>query len=603
MSESCWRRIRLVSRHVSTTPRASAVALMVGLGCAVPVVGTAGASVLGPATIDICKAATVSGNFAFSLNSGTPITVAAGSCDPITVENGYNTVTELADPTGATTLNAINVTPSVDTVRSSVATRSVTVNIPANAEAEVSFVNVPVVPNPEIEVCKVAGDPSLVGKSFSFTEQAPGISTVPFPIPAGAPGAAPSCGGLTPLPAGTSVNVAEVPTSGNTVSSITVAGGTASNVNTTAGTVTATLGATGTTIVTYTDIPTQQPGGSIKVCKVLAPGSGVLAGSVFTFEVTDGTYAQTVDVTAVAPGATPPCVAAGATLPIGSVATVTEQAQPNVALMGVAVTPPPQDAGSTATTAKVLVESTVASATFTNEALGWVEVCKNAADASVAGHTFTFTVNGGAPFPVTAGQCSQPMQVPTGTASVDELETNPSFYLAGVSTKGVTDPNGSRLLTGPRKDPALVTVVPGAVSTETEVTFTNASKQGGFKICSGQTSPGAALQGTDFPYAYSYTVNGVTTTGSVALTTPLVGSTCSGIFGPIAVTNSDGSPVVVSVTASMPAVVSVDLAGFRYQGGGSVTSGPTLPAALPDTFTFTLGAGMNVASFIDGAVH
>ena len=111
------------------------------------------------------------------------------------------------------------------------------------------------------------------------------------------------------------------------------------------------------------------------------------------------------------------------------------------------------------------------------------------------------------------------------------------------------------------------------------------------------------MHSTHFPYTYAYTVAGVTTTGSVALMTALVGSTCSGIFGPISITNVDGSPVRVSITALMPVVAPVDLIGFRYLGAGSITSGPPLPVAFPDTFTFVLGAGMNIASFADGAVH
>jgi len=111
------------------------------------------------------------------------------------------------------------------------------------------------------------------------------------------------------------------------------------------------------------------------------------------------------------------------------------------------------------------------------------------------------------------------------------------------------------------------------------------------------------LAGVSFPYTYSYTVNGTTTTGTVNLVVPTTGSTCSQVVGSIPVINADGSAVHVSVTAGAPAVVSVDLAGFDYQGSGSVISSPLLPAAFPASATYSLGQGMNVTTFTNGATH
>jgi len=284
------------------------------------------------------------------------------------------------------------------------------------------------------------------------------------------------------------------------------------------------------------------------------------------------------------------------------VAHVTEQSVPNVALTGVSVIPASADAGSTSTTAAVMVGTSINSANFTNSALGWVEVCKNAADASTAGHSFNFSVNGGASFPVVAGSCSQPMQVPAGTATIME-STSANFFLANVSTVSVTDPSGSRLLTGPTGNPATVLVPFGGVGNETIATFTNAVNQGAFKICTAQTASAANLQGQSFPYTYSYTLNGVTTTGSVSLIVPLTGSTCSGLVGPIAVVNTNGTPVIVSVTAQHPAAVSVDVTGVQYQGNGSVVSTPPLPSLFPATERFDLGTGMNVVTWTNGATH
>jgi len=101
-------------------------------------------------------------------------------------------------------------------------------------------------------------------------------------------------------------------------------------------------------------------------------------------------------------------------------------------------------------------------------------------------------------------------------------------------------------------------------------------------------------------YYYTYTVNGVTTSGYVTLTQPLTGASCSGLYGPIPVVNADGSAVNVSVTAEATGDPTVNLQGVLYQGNGTVISSPTLPSALPATLVFTNGAGMNVATFTDG---
>ncbi len=160
-----------------------------------------------------------------------------------------------------------------------------------------------------------------------------------------------------------------------------------------------------------------------------------------------------------------------------------------------------------------------------------------------------------------AGQCSQAFQVPAGTATVQEFNSNPAFYLANVSTVSVTDPTGSRLRSwNGQTGVATVTVPPGDIVNETIATFTNATRQGAFKICTGQTSPGAQLAGVVFPYLWTYTVNGVTSSGTVHLAVPTLGQTCSAISASIPILNANGTPVVVSVTAQAPSVLSVDLA-------------------------------------------
>ena len=445
-----------------------------------------------------------------------------------------------------------------------------------------------------IEVCKYAGDTQVKG-TFNYQLTA-GSWSASLSVPVG------SCSGDIPAPVGpvTVTETAQAPyyTSAITASplrrlvSANVPGGSGvfkvvSNQNTTA------------------NFWNSTHDGSVKVCKTLTATSGALTGMPFQFLVTDSAVSGTASVwaNATAFGAQQICTPVAKGYPLGSTVTITEVGQPNVQLVGTSISPMSQNAGSTSTVAVLKVgpvTGSVTAATFTNQALGWLEVCKNAADQSTGTQSFPFTVNGGAIFTVHAGQCSQPFQVPTGTASINEIQANPNFYLANVSTQGVTDPTGSRLLSGPTDDPATVAVVFGGVGNETIATFTDAVHMGDFKICTSQTSPDANLQGLPFVYSYTYTVNGVTSSGSVTLTQPLTGASCSGLYGPIPVVNADGSAVKVSVTAQATGDPTVNLQGVLYQGNGTVISSPTLPSALPATLVFTNGAGMNVATFTDG---
>jgi hypothetical protein len=661
----------------------------------------AGASVV--TKVEICKAGQVSGSASFSVNnSTTAITIPVGTCRGVIVPPGVNTIRELPDTSGLTTLARIAINPTTAGT-GNLATRTATVTVPTGGNVAVRFFNQS--NSGVLKVCKAAGMGVPVGQSFTFTENAGGQTVGPFAVAAGAlPGQ--SCSFLTDYQVGTKVNVAETATPGIAATSIVVRGpGSAqTNTNLSAGTVTATVG-TGVTEVDYTNsvVVNQPPGyieicknagdpfvapgpwtftlsqgnwsttqsvlagqcsgdvavapgqvnvaetfsapnyvssiaaipsgnllgsnlangtatfavasgaattavftndvqtGYVKVCKTLAPGSDALTGMPFNFNVNDAAGTQVITVIASAPGQTA-CSPDYSALPIGSVATVTEQSVPNVALTGVSVTPASADAGSTSTTAAVRVGPSINSVNFTNTALGWVEVCKNAADASTAGQTFNFTVNGGMSFPVTTGQCSQPMQVPVGTATIAEAQ-NANYYLANVSTVSVTDPAGTRLLSGPTANPATVLVPFGGVGNETIATFTNAVNQGAFKICTQQTSPDANLVGKSFPYSYTYTVNGVTSSGSVSLTVALGQATCSGVIATLPVVNANGTPVSVSVTSQVPSALSVDIAGILYQGNGAVTSAPPLPAAFPATVSFNLGGGMNVLTWTNGATH
>ncbi len=682
-----------------------AVALLGGMTVSVAAASVAGASTT--RSIEVCKAGPVAGSFSFTLttNSDTAKTfsLTSGQCKTFAAA-ATNTVVEALDATGATHLGSIALVPNTGTT--SVGTRTAHVDVAAGSETTATFTNEPTYG--QLKVCKSEyNSPSLIGEPFSFTESAGANTVGPFSVDAAAT-ANTSCGGLTRYQVGTRVNIAELPSSGSSVYSITVTHGTESNVNTTAGTVTATVGppTVGTTIVDYANWipPTTQTGsievckqagdqfvsgsfnfvlsegewsetlppvpvgqcsgdvtvpagqvtvteepsspyyvssvgsipqsalvaenlanseatyavavnssvtaiftnstqlGYVKVCKVLDANSGALTGSVFTFNVSDDAGTQTVSVISNGPG-TPACSLDLTALPLGSTATITEVAQANVTISGVSVT-----AGSVSgTTAYVTVGTNVNVATFNNEAMGWVEVCKNAGDPSTGQQSFPFTVNGGSIFIVMAGQCSQAFEVPAGTATIVEMPGNPNFYLQNVTAYGLNAPYPNELISwwanaNQNGGTAYVNVPFGGVNDETLVTFTDAALTGQFKICSAQTSPDANLDtGEPFVYDYSYTVNGTTTTGSVTLTNPVNGSTCSAISGPIPVVNANGSAVTISVSELQPSTPSVELTNLQYQGSGSVISSPPLPTTtFPATIVFSNGSGANVVTFTQG---
>ncbi len=464
---------------------------------------------------------------------------------------------------------------------------------PSTVTTVVNYTNglKPIILNGAIEVCKVAGD-SYVNGTFNFTLSQGEWSTEVSVLTG-------QCSNDIPVPAGqvTVTEASSPPFYVSSVSAIPQGDLVSENLSNQTATFSVAVDSATTAIFTNsTDL------GYVKVCKTLQDeNSAALTGSTFTFNVSDAAGTQTESVVAAAPGSSA-CTLDFTALPVGSTATVTEVGQPNVAVTGVSVYP--AGAGTTTSSSATLTVSGtgVVSATFTNEALGWVEVCKNAADPSTGNQIFPFTINGGPVFTVAAGQCSQPFQVPAGTATINEIQANPNFYLANVTAVEAGAPGGNRLLSCSNCDPATVQVVYGGVGSETLTTFTDAVVQGQFKICTQQTSPDANLNnGEPFVFAYKYEVNGVWTNGSVTLTNPLSGATCSNVSGLIPVVNADGSMVDISVAEQTPSTPSVELTNVQYQGNGNVISSPSVPTTtFPATLTFSNGAGMNVATFTQG---
>ena len=628
--------------------------------------GTAGAAAKKASpTITICAA--VPGAFRFAVN-GVPVSFKA-QCGVVKAKIGVNHVTEIAAPALYRTLASISVSPATARVSASLRTATANLKLAANQAATVRFVNsklvvqVPTLPttppssppvvnppvgnappaspppssppvsNPDpvslpagsgyIEVCKSATDLWVQG-SFPFTITQGTTSFGTYSVAVG------SCTGAIPVPAGT-VTVAEgAEGPGYALVSVTSAPvGTLGTVNLGTQTANFTVNAGYETTATFVNATQLN---LIKVCKVLANDQGSLAGSIFTFNVS-WTFSPATGAKAISslPNsglvsvvAVPSTVLGGACtlvtnwplgIPVGSKVWVTENAFPNVLVSGVSITPVTFDAGTTATEAVLTVPPAAdgyADASFTNEPMGYVEVCKNFYPSYYdATNTATFLVNGGTSVTIQGGTCSAPIQVPAGTATVSEGAVA-NFLLYSVSTESTSDPFGVRLLTGggPSNtvnysavpvNPASVTVPYGGVGNETVVTFGNVVDGTQFKICKQETSSDAMLAGSTFNFEWTYgrlSGHDALTIGSVA-----PGLVCSDLdLGPYVV-NTLGIGIPITITELSTAIPAVEATSIIYQGNGSVVSTTTLPVLVTGGtagITITPGAGINVVTFTNG---
>jgi hypothetical protein len=495
--------------------------------------------------LKVCKVAgdaALQGNlYSFTENGGPAYSVAAGTpaapiCGPVhSYKLGTNVnVAELATP--GTYVSAITVS---DNRGSNVDLTAGTVTATVGSGVTVVTYTNNVTPTPQlgyIEVCKAAGDQYVSG-NFDFTITGSGGYTSSRTVAVG------QCTEPIQVPAG-NVNVAEAARFPYYTTAIGVAPAgrlVHSNLANQTATVSVPKGDSSTeTVVTFTN---STHTAQVKVCKALTANSGALAGTKFWFTVTDVNGQHSVSVVAGAAGSTT-CVIDSSQLPLGSAVSISEQGVPNVQVVSVGVSPASQDTGSYPPTANLTVGSGITTATFTNEAFGTIEVCKAAADASTATQTFHFSVNSGPQISVHAGQCSTPIAVPAGTATVYEA-SSANFHLVGVAA------NNGRLISGTTDNPATVSVPFGGVSNETVVTFTNAVNTGEFKIC--KVSPEPTLQGVSFSFGYSYTIGAVTTTGTASLQP----GQCSALSGDIPVVDASGNPIAVHVSEAPTPTVQV----------------------------------------------
>jgi hypothetical protein len=239
------------------------------------------------------------------------------------------------------------------------------------------------------------------------------------------------------------------------------------------------------------------PGGTgwIELCKY-PDTTGPVSGP-FTFTVTDAAgSAQTVTV------GTGTCTAPFQ-LASGT-ATVVETAVPFATVTGISTIPADRlvssdlSSGTAAVTVVPGDISTTTTVNFTNkEVTGFIEVCKRAAPGTGLTGNFQFTITGAMGFTdtvsVPVGACSNSIQVPAGPVTVQETGTA-ATYVVDITVQG----GQGALPPGPDLTHATVTVgvVPGDVSTETIVTFTDSPSV--LKIC--KVAGDASLLGESFPF-------------------------------------------------------------------------------------------------------
>ena len=405
----------------------------------------------------------------------------------------------------------------------------------------------------QLQVCKVAGSGVNVGTNFTFAVAANG-TTQNYTVAAGA-GPAGTCANTGTFPPGTTVTVTEGAQTGVNTSSITVTPpgaqqGTSDLANRSASAIVG----NGTTSITFTNTTGTAGGGNgtLVVCKVA--GTGVTAGSSYTFNV----GGQTVTVAAGA-GPTGTC-SAPTTLAAGAVS-VSENAVAGTVVEAIAGTPSPTNVNLASRSATVQVtqgqQSTI---TFTNAAAssantGTLVICKVAGTGVNAGTNFTFgyaglttTVAAGAG---PAGTCSSPQQVAPGTVTVTENSVTGTVPTAIAGT-----PNPTNVNLATRS--ATIQITQGQQST---ITFTNAGattgNTGTLVIC--KVGGTGVTAGTNFTFSFA----GLTAT--VAAGAGPTG-TCSSPLqlgpGALVVTeNASAGTSVSSITGTPSTPTNISLAG------------------------------------------
>jgi hypothetical protein len=613
------------------------MAPIVAIGSSFLVAGSASATTKSvKPTITVCKS--VAGTFRFTVNG--KALVLHSQCAAVTAKAGVNHVIEISAPASYRNLASISVSPNAARVSSSLRTATATVKLAAHGAATVRFVNAKVVTQVitrsagsaprqatgSIEICKFGSDLWVPGNgtSWPFTYTG-GSASVPFN----------ECTSQLTVDAGT-VTITEgdvypyVVSNVDTFPPYALASATAGYYNSIGGS----SGGATVTVSAGQDVEVNFWNATLpsyfKLCKVLANNQGSLAGSTFDYGYTWSftppaailgampiTGSGTTAVTAVASSGS--VCTAGIAVPAGATITAWETGNvPYVDVTNVAIQPAGDNMGSAGGTAifTAPTDGSVSSATFTNEPLGYVEVCKDFYPSGYdAGNSAQFSVNGGPSFWVAGGACSAPIEVPAGTATVSET-IGAGFFLWNVSTFSATDVFGTRLLSGDTVNPASVVVPYGGVGNETVVTFTNTVEPTQFKICKQETSADANLSGGTFSFGYSYSIGATAYSGSVSLTIAPVtpsnptGLVCSGLIWGPPVLDTSGDPIPVAIWENATTLPGVQLDSIGYQGNGSLiydsTDGGLDPVQVSQgdigASCIDPGAGINVVTFTNGSV-
>jgi hypothetical protein len=496
---------------------------------------------------------------------------------------------------------------TLDGVVSNIAFAMVTVGTGVTT-LNVTDVATPPTQNGTLELCKYGSDQYVRG-SFNFNITGPGFSSTQT-VPTG------QCNDVV-VPA-TNLSITEPSVFPYALASVAANPSSAlvsSNLDTQSAVVSVSPGGTSTVSFTNSTLTAYT-----KVCKTLDRSQdNVLAGQTFTYVPTanfEGTpisgLPASVSVTAT-PFGTTTCSflankrGADIALPLGTLVTYTEdQSQyPTIQSVNTTVSPANLNAGSTNAVASLYVgnlpapsnignlgSGSVTQATFTNEAFGYVEICKTSNQGTIQqGEPFTFSVAGVGTTQVEVNYCSMQYPLPVGTVAITEF-AQPDISLAGVTS---SIPGGVSL-----SGTTATATVPYAA--DNSVTFDNEVNKGSFKICMAQSSPDANLENTQFPVSYSYTVNGTAFSGSSMLypgqcTLPVTAL----------VLNKDLSHVRISVTEGTTPVADVELSAYGVVPNSASYSPPTVPHLLsspgggsPATGVITNTEGTTVVTFTNG---
>ena len=411
------------------------------------------------AEFKVCKQAAanstqlIGDSFSFSVNGGTPFSVAAGAFGDATCSNpitGYTagtaiTVQEVSAPAGVYVSNIS--APTGASINLGAGTVSWTLSAGLHEVTYTNAVEVtPLVGN--LKICQEPSDDFVSGYfSFSVVDSS-GASHGPYSVLTG------QCTDPISLPAG-EATITEASKSPYYLDGVHLeygSAGTLGPVNLTNQTaVVSIVATTNPEIITLAAFVNDTTFGVLEVCKELAPNSAALTGSTFWFDIsadlastTGGTWSDDTSVVADTPGQSACTNPDAIFLPVGTTVSVTEESMPYVL----------NESG----TQNLTISAGDNTATFTNEAEGTLEICKAANGPT---HTFDFLVDGSIPVSITTSndeRCSLPLTVPAGPNTVQELSTanfhldfwvvSPSSdYISGAGTAtatvNVTNPGGT----------------------------------------------------------------------------------------------------------------------------------------------------------------